>query len=139
MPLLNIVVYDNLNLHLQHKKIITGAIAGIKLATEDGANWLREDVINGQLLVGDEYYPNVKSETAKRKRRAGREKVGRWTGQFHGSIDTDYRDGGLTGIISMGGAVYEHFVKRWQFDKLWMKHRGEFARTLIKENIKNAV
>ena len=139
MPLLKIVVHSNINLHLRHRNVIAGAIAGIKLATEDGANWIREDVINGQLLVGDVNYPNVKPETAKRKRRAGREKVGRWTGQFHSSVDTDYRDGGLTGIIHMGGPEYEHFVERWQFDKLFAQHRGEFARTLIKENIKNAI
>ena len=139
MPLLNIVVHDNLNLHLQHKKIIAGAIAGIHLATEDGANWIRKDVINGQLLVGDVNYPDVKPETAKYKKRLGREKVGRFTGNFVSSVDTDYCDGGLTGIIHMGGPKYKHFVARWQFDKLFAQHRGEFTRTLIKESIKNAV
>jgi|LGOV01.1.fsa_nt_gb hypothetical protein len=144
MPLINVTVLrDHSYLHKKHTDILTGAIAGVRIATEDALDFVKETVVEGQHHVGHPLYPQVKPETARWKAKHGMQKVGRRTGAWVTSFDTIYEDGGLVGIVSGGGHVkgadYTHFQERWKVDELWYSERSMFAREAIAQAVKKAV
>jgi hypothetical protein len=143
MPLLDVKVFrDYTYLHKQHAKIISGAVAGVRIATEDALDFV-QDAVDNQTWVGHPYYPDVKPATKKWKAKHGVEDVLRITGNWITSFDTMYEDGGLTGIVSGGGHVkgadYTHLQKRWQMEKLWYEKRSMVARELIAQAVKKSV
>ena len=98
---MKITIIDRTNLHEEHKKIIAAAERGVKLATEEGVQWIKEDVVEGQKYVGHRFYPDVKPATKRWKQKVGKEKVGKLTGWWVTSFNSDVR--GLTGTIRGGG------------------------------------
>ena len=136
MPRANIIVLDQTDIPGGVQRILSGARRGVKLATESGVEWIKEDVMEAQGYVGDEFYPDVKPVTKQRKAEAGREKVGILTGNLKASMDTEYDHDGLEGIITGGGPGYEEFLERWQIDQLFLKERGNKSRELIRGEIK---
>ena len=136
MPQANIIVLDRTDIPGGVQRILSGARRGVKLATESGVEWIKEDVMEGQGFVGDEFYPDVKPTTKQRKAEAGKEKVGIDTGNLKASMDTEYDHDGLEGIITGGGPGYEEFLERWQIDMLFLKERGDKSRELIRGEIK---
>ena len=136
MPQANIIVLDQTDIPGGVQRILSGARRGVKLATESGVEWIKEDVMEAQGYVGDEFYPDVTPVTKQRKAEAGREKVGILTGNLKASMDTEYDHDGLEGIITGGGPGYEEFLARWQIDMLFLKERGDKSRALIREEIK---
>ena len=135
MPQLNITVIDKTNLPGKMQEILSGAKRGVKLATESGVEFIKEEVFEGQRFLGTEYFPHVKPETKQRKAEAGKEKVGIDTGNLKSSFDTEYKHGGLSGIITGGGPEYGKFLERWQIDALFLKERGEVTRRIIKDEM----
>ena len=136
MPQANIIVLDRTDIPGGVQRILSGARRGVKLATESGVEWIKEDVMEGQGYVGDEFYPDVKPTTKRYKAEKGREKVGILTGNLKASLDTEYDHDGLEGIITGGGPGYEEFLERWQIDMLFLKERGNKSRELIRGEIK---
>ena len=136
MPQANIIVLDRTDIPGGVQKILSGARRGVKLATESGVEWIKEDVMEGQEFVGSEFYPDVKPTTKQYKAEKGREKVGILTGNLKDSFDTEYDHDGLEGIITGGGPRYEEFLERWQIDQLFLKERGDKSRELIRGEIK---
>ena len=141
--LLNLKVVDNTHLLETHAKILAAAKIGVKAATNDALQFIQEDVVEQGRYVGHRYYPHVKPETARRKALAGKEQVGKWTGNWITSFDTSYMDGGLVGIVSGGGHVkgndYERFQEKWDVEKLWAEERGRYARNIIKTHVIGAL
>lgn len=143
MPLIDVkVLRDYTYLHKVHAKIITGAIAGVYTATEDALGFVQE-AVDTQIWVGDKNYPDVKPATKKWKAKHGMEKVLRRTGNWITSFDTQYEDGGLTGIVSGGGHIkgadYTVLQERWRMEKLWYEKRSMVARAMIEQGVKNAI
>ncbi len=136
MPQINIKIVDKTNMPGQMKGIIVSAKRGVKLATESGVEWIKEEVFEGQRYVGHDYYPDVKPATKQYKAEKGKEKVGIDTGNLKSSFDSRYERDGLVGIITGGGPGYESFLARWQIDELFRAQRGEKTRQIIKGAIK---
>jgi len=139
MPEANIIVLDETDIPGGVQRILSGARRGVKLATESGVEWIKEDVMEGQEFVGDEFYPDVKPTTKQQKAEKGREKVGILTGNLKASFDTEYDHDGLEGIITGGGPGYEEFLLRWQIDMLFLRERGNKSRELIRGEINKEV
>ena len=139
MPQANITVLDQTNIPGKIQEILSSGKRGVELATESGVEWIKEDVMEGQDFVGDEFYPDVKPETKQRKAEAGKEKVGIDTGNLKSSFDSEYERDGLTGIITGGGPGYEEFLARWQIDELFLRERGEKSREIIRAEIKKGL
>ena len=139
MPQVNITVSDKTNLPGKMQEILSGAKKGVKIATETGAEWIKEEVMEGQRYVGSEFYPDVKPATKQYKAEKGKEKVGIDTGNLKSSFDTEYEHDGLSGIITGGGPGYGSFLERWQIDALFLKERGEKSRELIRGEIKKSL
>lgn len=139
MPNINISVIDKTNLPSKMQEILSGAKKGVKIATESGAEWIKEEVMEGQHYVGSEFYPDVKPVTKQYKAKKGKEKVGIDTGNLKSSFDTEYEHGGLSGIITGGGPGYGKFLERWQIDALFLKERGKVTRELIRGEIKKRI
>lgn len=139
MPQVNITVLDKTNLPGKMQDIITCAKRGVKIATESGVEFIKEEVMEGQRYVGSEFYPDVKPETKQRKAEAGKEKVGIDTENLKSSFDSRFEHGGLAGIITGGGPEYGEFSARWQIDELFRKERGEKSRELIRGEIKKGI
>ena len=135
----NIVVLDKTNISGKMREIIEGSKRGVKFATEEGIEWIKEEVMEGQRYVGSEFYPNVKPETKQYKAEKGKEKVGIDTGNLKSSFDSSYEHGGLSGIITGGGLGYGKFLERWQIDALFMKERGSATRRIIRTEIEKAL
>ena len=139
MPQANIIVLDQTDIPGGVQRILSGAKRGVTLATESGVEWIKEDVMEGQGYVGDEFYPDVKPETKQYKAEKGKEKVGIDTGNLKTSIDSEYERNGLTGIITGGGPEYGEFLARWQIDELFLRERGEKTREIIRGEVKKEV
>lgn len=139
MPNINITVIDKTNLPGKMQEILSGAKKGVKIATESGVEWIKEEVMEGQHYVGSEFYPDVKPATKQYKAEKGKEKVGIDTGNLKSSFDTSYEHGGLSGIITGGGPGYGSFLERWQIDALFLKERGKKTRELIRGEIKKSL
>ena len=135
----NIVVLDKTNISGKMREIIEGSKRGVKFATEEGIEWIKEEVMEGQRYVGSEFYPDVKPTTKQYKAEKGKEKVGIDTGNLKSSFDTEYQHGGLSGIITGGGPNYAGFLERWQIDALFLKERGEVVRQVIKDEIEKTL
>ena len=137
MSEITIKVIDRTNLLVKHKTIITATERGVKLATEEGVQWIKEDVIQGQKYVGDENYPDVKPETRRKKAKAGKELVGKWTGNWLTSFNSAIK--GLIGTIRGGGKKYAKFQLRWRIGDLFMTHRAKRTREIIEREIKKKI
>ena len=135
MPQINIRVEDHTNMPGKMRDIIEGAKRGVKIATETGVEWIKEEVMEGQRYVGSDFYPDVKPATKQYKAEKGTEKVGIDTGNLKSSFDSRYEHGGLAGIITGGGPGYGSFLERWQIDALFLKERGAVTRRIIKDEI----
>ena len=132
-----IKIIDKANLLAKHKSIIAAAERGVKLATEEGVEWVRIDVVQGQKYVGDENYPDVKQSTKRIKAKKGRELVGRDTGNWVTSFNSVVK--GLVGTIRGGGAKYGKFQLRWRIGDLFMAHRAKRTREIIEGEIKKKI
>ena len=139
MPQINISVLDKTNISGKMQDILANAKRGVKMATESGVEWIKEEVMEGQRYLGSEFYPNVKPETKQYKAERGKEKVGIDTGNLKSSFDTEYLHDGLSGIITGGGPGYGSFLARWQIDELFLKERGEVVRQVIKDEIEKTL
>jgi len=131
----NIIVLDKTDIPGGVQRILSGARRGVKFATESGVEWIKEDVMEGQGYVGDEFYPDVKPTTKQYKAEKGREKVGILTGNLKASIDSSIERDGLEGTITGGGLNYEEFLERWQIDMLFLRERGNKSREMIRGEI----
>jgi hypothetical protein len=130
-------VRDHTNLQGKHRDIIAGAKRGVKLAVEEGVQWVKEDVVQGQKYVGDGNYPDVKPATKRIKAKKGRELVGRDTGNWVASFNSAVK--GLVGTIRGGGAKYGKFQLRWRIGDLFMAHRAKRTREIIEGEIKKKI
>ena len=139
MPQVNITVIDNTDMPAKIRDILAGAKRGVKLATESGVEFIKEEVFEGQRYVGSEFYPDVKPETKQYKAEKGKEKVGIDTGNLKTSWDSRYEHDGLAGIITGGGPGYAEFLSRWQIDELFKKERGEKTREIIRNEIRKTI
>ena len=139
MPQVNITVIDKTNLPGKMQEILSGAKKGVKIATESGVEFIKEEVFEGQRFLGTEYFPHVKESTKRIKAIKGKEKVGIDTGNLKSSFDSSYEHGGLSGIITGGGPGYESFLERWQIDALFLKERGGATRRIIKSEIEKVL
>ncbi len=139
MPQVNIIVLDETDIPGGVQRILAGARRGVKLATEEGVEFIKSDIFEGQKFVGDDLYPDVKESTKRIKAIKGKELVGVDTGNLKASFDTSYENKGLSGIITGGGPEYGEFLNRWQIDQLFLKERGNKSRELIREEINKEV
>lgn len=130
---------DHTNIPAKMQDIIEGGKKGVRKATESGAEFIKEEVFEGQRFLGTEYFPHVKESTKRIKAIKGKEKVGIDTGNLKSSFGTEYEHGGLSGIITGGGPGYGKFLERWQIDALFLKERGEKSRELIRGEIKKSL
>ena len=135
MVLIHIAVIDGTALPVRLKKIVKGAKDGVKLATEEGVQWIHQSVFSGQEHVGDGNYPDVTPVTKKIKAHAGKELVGIWTGHTKASFNSAVS--GLEGKIT--GAVYEYFGSKWHIDSLFLDKRAKKTREIIESEVKKAV
>lgn len=135
MVSISVVVLDNTQLSKKMKKILSGAKKGVRLATEDGVQWIHQDVFAGQAYVGDGNYPDVTPVTRMIKARAGKQLVGIWTGGTKSSFRSIVS--GFTGRIA--GSVYEYFGSKWHIDALFMDHRKKKTEEIIKGEVEKAI
>ena len=147
MPQTTITCIDKTNLTKMSKALERAMVVGVTKATDTGAEWIKQDVFNGQEFVGSTLYPNVKKTTRKQKAKKGMEKVGIMTGNLRDSFDTHYSSDGLTGTIRGGGGVtvngkkvnYGKFLAKWQIDKLFQKHRATKSREIMEKELKKVL
>ena len=139
MPQVKITVIDNTDMPAKIRDILAGAKRGVKLATESGVEFIKEEIFEGQRYVGSEFYPDIKPATKQYKAEKGKEKVGIDTGNLKTSFDSEYQHDGLAGIITGGGPGYESFLSRWQIDELFKKERGEKTREIIRGEIRKRI
>ena len=132
-----IKVIDRTDLPQKVKSIIAGAEKGVALATEDTVQWIKIDVVQGQKYVGDGNYPDVKPATKRWKAKKGRELVGRFTGNWVASFNSDVK--GLVGTIRGGGKKYANFQSRWRVGDLVMAHRAKKIRDIVEGEIKKKI
>lgn len=137
MAHISVTVIDRTKLPTKLKSIITAAKRGVELATEEGVEWIKQDVVQGQKYVGDANYPDVKPTTKRWKAKKGRELVGRFTGNWVSSFDSSVK--GLKGTIRGGSAKYAKFQSRWQVDSLFMEKRAKRTREIIEREIKKKI
>ena len=137
MAQINVKVIDRTNLPAKLKTIIDAAERGVKLATEEGVEWIKQDVVEGQQYVGDANYPDVKPSTKAIKAKAGKEKVGRWAGNWVASFNSVVK--GLVGTIRGGGAKYGNFQLRWRVGDLFMDKRAKRTQEIIEGEIKKKI
>ena len=130
-------INDRTNLHAKHKSIIASAEKGVKLATEEGVQWIKIKVVQGQKYVGTGNYPDVKPTTKRWKAKKGCELVGRFTGNWVASFNSDVK--GLIGTIKGGGAKYAKFQLRWRVGDLFMEHRAKRTREIVEKEIKKKI
>ena len=133
---IKIKVIDRTELPAKVKSIITAAERGVKLATEEGTEWVRSSVFGGE-HVGHQYYPDVKPSTKRIKAKKGKEIVGVDTGNLRNSFNSDVK--GLKGTIRGGGKGYAKFLSRWQIDSLFMEKRAKRTREIIEGEIKKKI
>lgn len=136
MPQINIRVIDRTNLPQKLKSIIGAAEHGVKLATEEGVEFIRSEIFTGK-YTGHQYYPDVKPSTKRIKAKKGREIVGVDTGNLRDSFNSDVK--GLAGTIRGGGGGYSGFLSRWQIDSLFMEVRAKRTREIIEGEIKKKI
>jgi hypothetical protein len=147
MPQTSITVLDKTNLPKITKDVERSMKLGVLKATDSGAEWIKQDVFNGQEFVGSKLYPNVKSTTRQTKAKNGQEKVGIITGELRDSFDTHYSSDKLTGTIRGGGGVtkkgkkvnYGKFLAKWLIGALFKKHRAKKSREIMAKEIKKAL
>ena len=132
-----IKVIDRTNLLQKHKSIIASAERGVKLATEEGVEWVKIDVVQGQKYVGDGNYPDVKPTTKRIKAKAGKELVGKWTGNWVASFNSTVN--GLRGTIRGGGKKYAKLQLRWRVGDLFMAYRAKRTREIIENEVKKKI
>lgn len=137
MPTINVKVIDRTNLPAKLKTIIGGAERGVKLAAEDGVHWVQIEVVQNQGFLGDPNYPDVTDATKRIKAKKGKELVGKDTGNWVASFNSDVK--GLVGTIKGGGAKYGTFQARWQVGPLYMEHRAGKACEIIEGEIKKKI
>ena len=135
MVTVTITVSDRTRLNAKMKKIVIAAKRGVKLATEDGVQWIHQDVFHGQAHVGDANYPDVTPVTKQIKARAGKQLVGIWTGATVSSFRSAVS--GLSGRIA--GTLYEYFGSKWHVDALFMEHRKKETEKIIKNEVDEAI
>lgn len=135
MVLIHIAVIDGTALAPRLKKIVKGAKQGVKLATEEGVQWIHQSVFSGQEHVGDGNYPDVTPVTKKIKASAGKELVGIWTGHTKASFNSSVS--GLEGRIT--GSVYEYFGSKWHIDALFMDKHKKKTQEIIEGEVKKAI
>lgn len=136
MPTIKVTVIDKTNLSGKVREIIEGSKKGVKLATEEGTEWIRSSVFMGE-HVGHQYYPDVKPSTKRIKAKKGKEIVGVDTGNLRNSFNSDVK--GLVGTIRGGGKGYAGFLSRWQVDSLFMEKRGKRTKEIIEREIKKKI
>lgn len=134
MVSVTIAVIDNTHLNKKMKDILSSAKKGVRLATEDGVQWVHQAVFLGQNYVGDANYPHVTPVTRMIKARAGKHLVGIWTGGTLSSFRSAVM--GLTGRIA--GTVYEYFGSKWHIDALFMEHRKKKTAEIIEKEVDKA-
>lgn len=147
MPQTTIIVVDKTKLTKITKGLERAMKLGVVKATDSGAEWIKQDVFNGQEFLGGKYFPNVKPATRKTKARKGQERVGIMTGNLRDSFDTHYSSDKLTGTIRGGGGVtvngkkvnYGKFLTRWQIDKLFYKHRAKESKKIVEKEIRKVL
>ena len=135
MVSVTIRVIDRSNMDKKMKKILTAAKHGVRLATEEGVQWIHQDVFAGQAHVGDANYPDVTPVTRQIKARAGKQLVGIWTGGTMSSFRSAVS--GLVGRIA--GTVYDYFGSKWHIDALYMDHHKKKSTEIIKKEVDEAL
>lgn len=135
MVSVTISVIDSTNLNRKMKDIIKSARKGVRLATEDGVQWIHQEVFEGQAHVGEANYPDVTPVTKLIKAKAGKQLVGIWTGGTKSSFKSAVS--GLTGRIA--GTVYEYFGSKWHVDALFFEHRKKKTEDIIKGEVDKAL
>ena len=134
MVSVSIAVIDNTNLNKKRNKILSAAKKGVRLATEDGVQWIHQEVFEGQAHVGEANYPDVSPVTKMIKARAGKQLVGIWTG----GTKTSFRSA-VSGFIGrITGTLYEYFGSKWHIDALFMEHRKKKTAEIIKSEVEKA-
>lgn len=133
-----ISVSINVNLDADIATFLEKVKSAVKAATEDSAQWIKEDIFDDQKYVGDTLYPDVSEKTKKYKAKRGMEKVGIMTGNLRASFNTEYAPDGLTGTICGGGSTpdgksdYSKFLSHWQVAELWKREHSDKAREIIR-------
>ena len=117
------------------KDVLSAAKRGVRLATEDGVQWIHQDVFGGQAHVGDANYPDVTPVTRMIKARAGKQLVGIWTGGTMSSFRSAVM--GFTGRIT--GTLYEYFGSKWHIDALFMEHHKKKTADIIEKEVDKAI
>jgi hypothetical protein len=137
--MLSIRLHDHTNLPLIQKKIEQAAKKGVEAATQEGVQWIKDDVIRGEEYVGHQYYPDVTDTTKRMKAKKGKTKVLIYTTNFLSSWNGETK--GLEGVITGGGGEDYHakLLKRWQIDKLFMEVHAKVSEKIIKEAIEKAI
>lgn len=141
MPDIHITVKDLTRIRTEQltKKIVAAEKHGVLLAANEGAEWIKEEVFEGQRYVGHTFYPDVTAKTKELKRKKGEERVGIDTGNLKTSFDAETKEGGLVGVITGGGQRYGTFLNRWRIGELFIAEHGEAAQEIIKREIRKVL
>lgn len=134
MVSITISVIDRTNINKKMKDVLSAAKRGVRLATEDGVQWIHQEVFEGQAHVGEANYPDVTPVTKMIKAKAGKQLVGIWTGGTKSSFRSAVT--GLTGRIA--GTLYEYFGSKWHIDALFMEHHKKKTAEIIEKEVDKA-
>jgi hypothetical protein len=136
--MLSISVFDLTNLEGERKAILKAAEKGVTAATHEGAEWIKDDVIQGEEYVGTRFYPDVKASTKRAKARKGQDTVLIGTTNTLSSFDGEVN--GLEGKITGGGKDYHsRLFSRWRIGDLYMAVHEKESQEIIKKSIEKAI
>lgn len=136
--MLSASLFGNLDLPNIQRKIKNAAEEGVKKATFEGVEWIKEDVIRGENYVGTPYYPDVKASTKRTKAKQGKPTILIDTTNTVSSFDATAN--GLEGKITGGGKDYHvRLFERWQIDELFYAVHSKESQDIIKKSIEKAI